>query len=658
MKKYLVLFLTLFSSIPCLSLSAKDDPPEWVKQRREARFADALYLQAVGQAELGKNSAEAMAQAEMVAKNQIAEQLRVTIQSRLITFKFEGLYGQSYQEQASEQMSTATQLTLAGLIIHDRFIDKKNKICYALAVLNRLAALKGIDQEMLMLMHDARSARNEAQHLLLSARPFQAVLNLRRAFHLIKAAEECQLIVPILKLPGSSAVNLPISPTRAEILQQLSEAGEKLKIAIQPTSFQIHTLSELPVRFSAILSYGDKYLDDFPLQCTFIRGHGQAKTMGLTDASGRSDIWVTNLSSAASGDYEIEVAPDISNLTIAFDQPDHATWNEALKHAFRPAKLSLKKLELDLNDYCAGAAEDLVNRISISNGLFKLIAGSLTYAETGASSDFVAYLKDKLTSELALTNKIQFIAPEKIVQTIRQARETYRGVKRPDSPEILAELIDADGVLVGTYWDRQNELECNLKIVERNSGAALSTAALKLPRSLIPRELSFLPANFARFSQVNELGNIEAPKDDLKVDVWTDRGNGAIYKRGDKLTVFVRASHDCYLYLIYHDADGNDILIYPNARQANNRILGGVIYQIPDARDTFDFKVQAPFGSELIKAVVADVALPELNGKVLSNGLKLLTGSFKDHLVRVRGITAQARQNGYAEATCVLTTMR
>lgn len=657
MKKYTSLIGVLLFCFVGLSLSAKDDPPEWVKHRREARFADALYLQAVGQAELGKNSAEAMAQAELMAKNQIAEQLRVTIQSRLVTFKFEGQSGQDYREQTSEHMSSATQLTLSGLIIHDRFIDKKNKTCYALAILNRLVALKGLDQEIQVLMHDARSAREEAQQSLFSARPFQAVFNLRHAFHLIRAAEECQLIVPILKPPGSRAVNLPVTPTRAEILQQLNEAGEKLKINVQPLSFQIQNLSELPVKFTAILSYENNYLSEVPLQCSFVRGRGQAKIMGLTDSTGRTEFLVNELSSAAYGDYEIEVAPDISTLTITLDQPDHAAWNEALKHAFRPAKLSLNKLELDLEDYCAGAAEDLVNRISISNGLFKLLAGNLTYKETGASSSFVAYLKDKLASELALTNKIKLIAPDKIYQTIHQARETYRGVKRPDSPEILSELIDADGVLVGTYWDRQNELEFNLQIVERNSAATLSTCIMKLPKSLIPRELSILPANFTKFAQVNEFGNIEQSKDDLNVDVWTDRGNGAIYKKGDKLTVFVRASNDCYLYLIYHDADGNDILIYPNARQASNRILGGVIYQIPDARDTFDFKVQLPFGSELIKAVVANASLPELNGKILSNGLKLLSGSYKDHIVRLRGITLETGQYGYAEASCVLTTI-
>lgn len=118
----------------------------------------------------------------------------------------------------------------------------------------------------------------------------------------------------------------------------------------------------------------------------------------------------------------------------------------------------------------------------------------------------------------------------------------------------------------------------------------------------------------------------------------------------------MRATQDCHLYLIYHDASGKDVLIYPNARQANNRILGGVIYQIPDARDSFDFTVQKPFGSELLKAVVSKDVLPELPGRALPNGFKLLVGSYKENLVRLRGMALQARPQGYTEGSCVVTT--
>ena len=652
------LFLILIFFFSYLSLSAKDDPPEWVKNRHDSQFPDALYLQAVGQAEIGKNADEAMVQAELTAKNQIAEQLRVSIQSKMLTIKFEDLSGAGYQEQASEEIMVSTQIALSGLKIENRFIDRKKKICYALAILDRRSAVQGMHSEILMLKNGAISALENTKSLVNTKKPFQAIFSIRRAFNLVMAAEERELILPILKTRNISLDKLPSMPTTEKVLKRLQEVGENIRIAIKNPTNQIQNKNELPHNSMATVYYGNQVLDEANLNCSFVRGRGNTKVLSSSDTNGLVEIVITELQSAANGDYQIEVMPDISHLILTSGQSNYSVWNEALKHAFRPAKLSIKKLELELEDYCAGSAEELVNRLSISNDFFKLIAGNLTYAETGASGDFVAYLKDKIAGELALINRIQLIAPNKIDQSIRKAKETYRGTKRPDKPEILAELIDADGVLVGNYWDRQDLLEFNLKIVERNSAATLAAASLKLPKFLIPREMSFLPSNFSTFNKANELGDIKPLKDDLSVDVWVDRGDGAIYRSGDKLTVFVRASYDCHLYLIYHDADGNDILIYPNARQANNRILGGVIYQIPDARDTFDFKVQPPFGSELLKAVVSSEPFPNLKGKILSNGLKLLVGSFKNNLIQLRGIGMQGRQKNYSEGSCVLTTVK
>ncbi len=657
MKNFAILFLIQFLFSTSLSLSAKDDPPEWVKNRHDARFSDASYLQAVGQAEIGKSADEAMAQAELMAKNQIAEQLRINIKSKFTTIKFEDQSGAGYREQALEELQASTQIALSGLKIESRFIDRKKKSCYALAVLDRKIAAEGMRSEIVMLKNGAAGALENAQGLMQASKPIQTISGIRRSYNLIIAADERELVLPILKTRNFSLENLPALPTTEQVLKQLQEAGGNIKIEIEKPNVRIQSKIDLPYQVLGTIQYGNQSLAEMGLSCSFVRGRGNARVIRPSDVTGQFEMFIEELHSAPNGDYQIELRPDISNLLLPSEQVSSSVWNEALKNAFAPAKLSIKKIELDLEDHCASAAEQLAARLSVSKDGFRLIPGNMTYAETGASSDFVAYLKDKIAGELALINNVQLIAPDKIAQTIRQAKESYRGAKRPDSPEILAELIDADGVLVGTYWDRQSELEFNLKIVERNSAATLSTAMIKLPKHLIPREMSFLPANYTKFAQANDVGNVKPAKDDLKIDVWTDRGNGAIYKSGDKLIVYVRASHDCFLYLIYHDADGNDILIYPNARQANNRILGGVIYQIPDARDTFDFVVRPPYGSELIKAIIASDPMPDLSGRILANGLKLLTGSLKDNLVRLRGIHGRFRQSGYAEASCVLTTV-
>ena len=44
---------------------------------------------------------------------------------------------------------------------------------------------------------------------------------------------------------------------------------------------------------------------------------------------------------------------------------------------------------------------------------------------------------------------------------------------------------------------------------------------------------------------------------DLEVDVWVNRGEGAVYHPGDKIKVYFKTSDDCYLVIYGIDTKGN-----------------------------------------------------------------------------------------------------
>jgi hypothetical protein len=121
--------------------------------------------------------------------------------------------------------------------------------------------------------------------------------------------------------------------------------------------------------------------------------------------------------------------------------------------------------------------------------------------------------------------------------------------------------------------------------------------------------------------------------------------------------VFVQADHDCYLRLLYTQADGSNVQIFPNAYSKNNRIKEGEVYVYPAKNDTFAFEVTSPYGAELLHAFVSSQPFATLPGVKTRGGLELLSGSRGEIIERTRGIKVKNRCALYAEAKCVVNTL-
>ena len=58
-------------------------------------------------------------------------------------------------------------------------------------------------------------------------------------------------------------------------------------------------------------------------------------------------------------------------------------------------------------------------------------------------------------------------------------------------------------------------------------------------------------------------GLVIAQPRSLGIEVWTDRGDDAVYKPGDEMQVKVRANDDCYMLVYQIDSDGSISVLYP-----------------------------------------------------------------------------------------------
>lgn len=90
---------------------------------------------------------------------------------------------------------------------------------------------------------------------------------------------------------------------------------------------------------------------------------------------------------------------------------------------------------------------------------------------------------------------------------------------------------------------------------------------------------------------------------EFKVNVSVDHENH-IYEEDDLMTVTVESTRTGYLYLFYKDASGNVTVLFPNKYHQDNYIEANQKLVIPDNMMFFKLRTAAPFGQEVLQAVV------------------------------------------------------
>jgi hypothetical protein len=130
----------------------------------------------------------------------------------------------------------------------------------------------------------------------------------------------------------------------------------------------------------------------------------------------------------------------------------------------------------------------------------------------------------------------------------------------------------------------------------------------------------------------------------MVIQVSTDRGNGGVYRNGEKLTIHFFANRDAYVKIYHIDVKGIAQLIFPNTYWTANFVHGNVVVDIPDPKVyPFEFVMTPPYGTEHIKVVASTVQFSDIED------------SFKDLGKATRGLVARGLQvTGAAVAETLL----
>jgi len=99
----------------------------------------------------------------------------------------------------------------------------------------------------------------------------------------------------------------------------------------------------------------------------------------------------------------------------------------------------------------------------------------------------------------------------------------------------------------------------------------------------------------------------------LQVDVWVDKGDGAVYHPGEEVGIFFETSRDCYVVIYNIDTRGYVNILYPYDSGDSRWVEGNQVYRIPGRHDDYDLRVDGPEGVEYVQAVASlePIELPD-----------------------------------------------
>jgi uncharacterized caspase-like protein len=120
------------------------------------------------------------------------------------------------------------------------------------------------------------------------------------------------------------------------------------------------------------------------------------------------------------------------------------------------------------------------------------------------------------------------------------------------------------------------------------------------------------------------------PEEPLKVQLAVNNPSLS-YVENDTLRISITANKNCYLRLIYSDANGKDVIIFPNYQHRDDQVKGGVVHSVPTR-----FLVTPPFGKETLHAFVSSEKFSGFVGADRGDGLYVLNEPIKEVVRKLR----------------------
>jgi len=627
--------------------------PSWVKSRSSPNYPDRLYMIGVGFANKTKDRAADLQKAYDAAFADIAKQIKSTVASQTSLHEYEVLSGNnnSLEQKTSAEIKVSTEVKLGGLKVVDTYEDDDNDLVWALAVLNRTSAGDQLKETLQGYWFSYSSGMVGSKRDLSSGNLYQSLLGLTDA---LKNEVRYNSIVPIYRFITDplaaidSSYLMPGTILMSDMKTVAQSCFSNLKIEKASGDTQSVSLQEgiKPLLLKVAYSGGESNVAESGVKFKFAfkNGGGKLTDNSTTDKTGMARCDVFSLAPTRDNIYTIEASMDLSEFKIAgqqFAATEFQDWNDFLDKNENTVLFTLKRSGSTLEDRLTDAV--LLLSTKISDPTSTISVSRILYQDK-LPGPMAEFLRQHIESTIQSATSLSVISEEAVRYSQMQLSEAG-SQQNLSQPDYASGAAGAKYIVAGNYWKDGDDLDVSLKAIDVGSHVIVGSASADLPLSWLPK-VQLAPENYNPVKD-ESLIKVEKKGEDLKVDVWVDRPDG-IYHEGDTMSIYVRTNRDCYVQLVYNDAGGNTVLVFPNKVSWNSQVRSGTVYKVPGT-----FVMRPPFGREILKAYASDSPAPVPQGQELSGLILLNSVNDFQKSARSSGLSG----NSYSESSIILTTM-
>ncbi len=231
------------------------------------------------------------------------------------------------------------------------------------------------------------------------------------------------------------------------------------------------------------------------------------------------------------------------------------------------------------------------------------------------SSEFGEYVQNRLKSILS-TSGVKMVEPLSSRKQDSMATKTVAlTLETSDAARIGANTLLDGGFL--KQGDKGIFLALTLKDL---NGKVLSSADDTIPRALVTYRLENEDAD-----RISEIADVEHEQAGNMVRIGTTKGGGyQVYYEGDVVIFTIQVSKPLYVYVYNINPKGSVTLLYPKVGDAESRKQAGLLYRLPDENDSWEIKVESPYGKDVVKVFASDrrLPMPTINDSVVSHSFE------------------------------------
>ncbi len=271
--------------------------------------------------------------------------------------------------------------------------------------------------------------------------------------------------------------------------------------------------------------------------------------------------------------------------------------------------------------------------------------GTFTYADKKLGSPFSRYLEETLATLMTRDRRFEVFERDKLDAILSAQELNLSDIVDQKLAVPVGNMKGIQALLSGTFFDAGDEVQVFLDLVSVEKATVIGRAEASVPMVALPLSVSVLPDNYTdALLLIQELTQVGAGRaQGLEVRAWCERGDGGVYRDGERLVVHLFANRDCFVRIYHIDVAGRAKLIFPNQYFKGDRVTANRIYRIPDDSYPFAFVLLAPYGTELIKVVASTAPFTDVQTAFADMGK-----ADKDLLAR--GLDVTARDTLVAEA--------